>query len=323
LGEISEPQLPGISQLMNYDLTSFKIRHFSALYDDVLSTFMPAVKNTQPFLFIMGSGRNGSTLLSAILNNHPDICIPPEHNIIPEAIRYWYTHPFRSWNDMAGHVCSFLGKPSQWNIDIAAIQKDLLAAPATKRNVTYVLRTIYGYFAQLQGKANPIFGDKTPSNTFYIKSIKKQFPGSRIVFLVRDPRDVLASLLKADEKYYSARFDFMMWRWKNSIDKYKALSKKFPGDVMLLKYEDLVNNPQRKVDATIKFLGLKPEPGLLSDYDANMEFLGVKDASHHQNILNPISTASIGGWKHALTNESATRIKNKLGTYMRMFGYEV
>jgi hypothetical protein len=302
---------------------NFKIRHFSALYDDVLSSVMPAVKDTQPFLFIMGSGRNGSTLLSAILNNHPGICIPPEHNIIPVAIRYWYTHPFRTWNDMTEHVCGFLRRPSQWSLDIAAIQKDLLAAPASERNVTCILRSIYGYFAQLQGKVNPVFGDKTPSNTFYIKSIKKHFPASRIVFLVRDPRDVIASFLKANEQYYSDRFGFMIWRWKNSIEKYKALSKHYPADVMLLKYEDLVSDPQKEVNAIIKLLGLASAPGLLNNYGANLEFLGVNDASHHQNILNPISTASIGAWRDTLTNEQAGRIEKKLGARMRKLGYEV
>ena len=39
-----------------------------------------------PNFFIIGSGRNGSTLLATILNAHKDIFIPPEQFVLPYAI---------------------------------------------------------------------------------------------------------------------------------------------------------------------------------------------------------------------------------------------
>ena len=41
----------------------------------------------QPF-FILGSGRNGSTLLASILNSNPNILIPPEQYVLPYSIMY-------------------------------------------------------------------------------------------------------------------------------------------------------------------------------------------------------------------------------------------
>lgn len=280
-------------------------------------------KDDGNFFFIMGSGRNGSTLLSCILNNHPNICIPPEHSLIPVSVLYWHLHPFTSWNNKVDHVCSLLERPSQWEIDIAGIKQELINAPPGKRNVNHVLRSVYLSAARSQKKKGPVSGDKTPANTAYLKLIKKQFPQSKIVFLVRDPRDVMASYLKANEKYYSDRFDFMLWRWKNSIEKYRSLSKKFPADVMLLKYEALVSDPQKEVNNIIQFLELKSQHGLLDDYGKNLSFMGVEDAVHHQNILNSISTDSIGAWKLSLPGEKAERITKKLGNYMEQFGYEV
>ena len=40
--------------------------------------------------FILGSGRNGSTLVASILNAHRDIFIPPEQFILPYAIMKRY-----------------------------------------------------------------------------------------------------------------------------------------------------------------------------------------------------------------------------------------
>jgi hypothetical protein len=207
------------------------------------------------------------------------------------------------------------------HLDIDQLQEDLLAVPVKDRNVVHVLHYVYGLFGQSQGKSNPMPGDKTPANTQFIKLVKKQLPESKIIFLVRDPRDVMTSFLKVNEKYYSERFDFMLWRWKNSIDKYRSLSKKHPQDVHLLRYEDLVSDPQTEVDAITRFLDLQPEPGLLNIYDEKLELLGVKNAAHHQNVLNPISTGSIGAWKQFLTEDTATRITNKLGSRMEAFGY--
>ena len=54
------------------------------------------IKN--PPFFILGSGRNGSTLLSSILNAHPELFIPSEQFILPYTImrRYIFWFKFRS-----------------------------------------------------------------------------------------------------------------------------------------------------------------------------------------------------------------------------------
>ena len=44
--------------------------------------------------FILGSGRNGSTLLSSILNAHKSLFIPPEQFVLPYAIMKRYLFVF-------------------------------------------------------------------------------------------------------------------------------------------------------------------------------------------------------------------------------------
>jgi len=50
-----------------------------------LKTYKPVELSNPPF-FILGSGRNGSTLLSAILNSHQSVFIPPEQFVLPFSI---------------------------------------------------------------------------------------------------------------------------------------------------------------------------------------------------------------------------------------------
>jgi hypothetical protein len=306
---------------MENKLHRYKTTLFSSSYDDVFSCLMPAGhRSAFDFLFIAGSGRNGSTLLSAILNNHPAICIPPEHRMIPTSIRYWHTHPQHSWERKIDAVCSFLAQPSQWNADISSIKNNLLQFPKQKRSLAPVLEYIYHHMVPT-GKSVTVLGDKTPSNTTYIKLIKKQFPGSKIIFLVRDPRDVMASYLKANEPYYTERFDFMLWRWKDAIEKYRSLVKRSAADVLLVKYEDLVTDPSESVKAILQLLNLDFHPRILEDYNKNIAFLGVQEAVHHQNINNPISTTSIGAWRLSLPQQLAERTTKKLTRYMKDLNY--
>jgi hypothetical protein len=298
------------------------MRYFSAFYDDAFSKVIPQLRTESwKALFIMGSGRNGSTLFSCILNNHNKICIPPEHNGIPAAIRYWHTHPFQSWTNKVNHITSIFEKSALWNFEGEKTKSELSGIPVNQRNINEIINSIYGYFGRKQGKLNPVWGDKTPSNNHFIKTIKKQFPLSKIIFLVRDPRDVVSSLLEINEKHFLKTFDFLLWRWIDSIDKYRFLSKKFPEDIRMLKYENLVSNPSEEVTGIIRWLDLEPQPGLLNSYAANMEFLGIKDVEHHKNINNPISTGSIGKWKYNLAKESVTKIHRRLGATMKQLGY--
>ena len=79
-------------------------------------------KNRDPItdhFFVLGSGRNGSTLLASILNAHKDIFVPPEQFILPYAIMKQYLSFFHTKNAWRKDILRMFieeKKTLNWNV---------------------------------------------------------------------------------------------------------------------------------------------------------------------------------------------------------------
>ena len=77
--------------------------------------------------------------------------------------------------------------------------------------------------------AGKVFLDKAPAGTLYLPLIAKLFPGAKILFALRDPRDVVLSCLRSS--FQDERHDLRLhrsrrgggaatppaWTWRRSI----------------------------------------------------------------------------------------------------------
>jgi hypothetical protein len=139
-------------------------------------------------IFIIGAPRSGTTWLQRLLASHPKIRTGQESKLFRE-----YVGPqLRAW---------------RWEL-----AREQNSSTATGRGGTglscyfeeeHFLRILRGYMLQLLepmvGNLQPgeLFLEKTPSHALYIKEIKELLPESRFIHVLRDPRDVTASLLAA------------------------------------------------------------------------------------------------------------------------------
>ena len=210
---------------------------------------------TEAPFFIIGSGRNGSTLLACILNNHPNLFIPPEQTAIPRALIKWSIQK-TPWDKFIQHFITNLSSHSnQWQLDFDDIQRSLLSLEYRHRNFANIVSLIYKDYGHLLSKSNFLWGDKTPSNTHYVRLLKQEFPNSKYIFLVRDPRDVILSHLTANPVYYANLLDFLIWRWKDSVYQFEWLNSNFQDDVFLLPYERFVISAAQETQRIIDWLG--------------------------------------------------------------------
>ena len=310
---------------MNKKYSRIKIYFFSGILNTLLTFLISLKQNNRSKstpLFIAGSGRNGSTLLACILNNHPKICIPVEHSIIPTIIKYYQLHPLKNWKEKVSGIVKLLEATNYWKINIKEIQEKLVAANKKQQTPEFIIECIYLQKGESVGKSSFIWGDKTPSNTQFIKIMKAQFVNSKILFLVRDPRDYMASMLKMNASN-SEIFDFLLWRWKNSMDSYSKLKREFPNDIKLLSYESLVKNPLHEITQLLHWQNLDVPNDILVGYSKNMTFMHTANLKHHQNILQPINSNSIETWQQVLTENQLKKINLKVGEKMKELGYQI
>jgi len=279
-------------------------------------------QNNSNFLFIIGSGRNGSTLLSSILNNNPKIFIPPEQYIIPFFAAKWQLDRFSSHDRFYTKLISSLlikKKTVNWILTEEDYQK--IAVSITHESYSKIIESIFRKYASKTGKESvEVFGEKSPMSTHYLQLLSGEFSQSKYLFLIRDPRDVIYSFSKVPN-HMANDIEFAIWKWKDAVSQYKWILKRSE-KVMLVKYEDLVANPKMVMENIHQFLGLTYYKEVLeSQYDS--KFMGVSELVHHQNLAKPINKDSVGKWRDELIQEDLMIIQRKLSKIAREFGYDL
>ena len=201
----------------------------------------PTDISPNPF-FIVGSGRNGSTLLASILNGHKDIFIPPEQFILPFIIMKRYLMFFWSADKLKSYILRMLkikDKTLNWNVNLRNLK-------VYNKDIPLLINNIYRSYANQNKGDVKIWGDKTPINIHFMNFIYPEFYNAKYIFLIRDPRDVVLSYKKL-EKHIANKTKYALWKWMDSIRMLEYLEAKT--EVLIVKYESLVREPDKEISS--------------------------------------------------------------------------
>src|SRR3954468_22549156 len=157
-----------------------------------------SIDDRAPFPFIVGVGRSGTTMLRAMLDSHPDLCIPGESHFLSSLLRPWRRRQLTEQGRVVPErLLAELAKSRQfrnWGLDDDELRSTLSTDP--RPDLADAVRRIYALHAHAAGK--PRYGDKTPSYVESITPIGRLLPEARFVHLVRDGRDVALSQLAVE-----------------------------------------------------------------------------------------------------------------------------
>jgi hypothetical protein len=185
--------------------------------------------------------------------------------------------------------------------------------------------------AQTAGKQIPC--EQTPRYIFYARALLEIYPAAQIVHMVRDPRAVMASQkmrwqrrrLAADgvkvPRYQSLRVwvnyhPYTVARlWSQATSAALALAQH--PRVTLVKFEDLLQQPEATVRQLCGRLGLSYEAGMLD--------VGQINSSHQSSAggaRRGLQTAAIDTWRQILSRTEAAIAERRSGQLMDRFGYK-
>jgi Sulfotransferase family len=260
-----------------------------------------------PF-FVVGCGRSGTTLLRTMLNRHSQVAIPLESLFIVDYLR---AKPSLSQNrlvrEMAGEY-----ELGEWDMPVGA---EDLASTADPREAIEKLHEMY---AAKHGKT--IWGQKTPRFVRHGELLKRAWPNAKFVHVVRDPRAVVSSLIRSDQHQSNALFGSK--RWLNDVAAGLKLQEKFPNDVLLVRYEDLVRNPEHEVRKVCDHLGLDYEPETVSPKGTETKEYGAWYQNAHALLDRPPDPDRIDLWRKKLTPRQLRLVESMCGELMTKLGYE-
>jgi sulfotransferase family protein len=265
-------------------------------------------------VFVVGAPRSGTTLVRLTLSDHRDLAIGPETHFLG----YWLGHhPGLQAGDRAEFERFFAAFTTHEKWPRYGLDRDGFYAELTA-NGTPDARTIFTTImaAQARNAGKPRFGEKTPGHYAHLDRLLSWYPHARVVFMVRDPRAVVASLVTLDREW--APSEALRWSrvWATTIDRLEAHA----GDprVREVRYERLVASPEEELGALLEFLELAPIGGF------GVERAPDPVARVHGTFSprGPIRAGSVERWRSVLTAQQVGQIEAVTRAPMLRHGYE-
>jgi len=292
------------------------------------------VKNTENIqnVFLLSSGRSGSTLLSNILNAHSEILSVPESTFIITISKLFSKNKSFSESDYKRIIdCIWLRKEEYkylWKID----SNDLLQILIKEKpqDLKSIFEFIYLSYRGAGANNSPsIIIDKNPFYFHFLKPINKTFPKAKYIILVRDYRDRMVSLRKSKYSNQIAAniIKGIAWNSRNMC----FYNMKNRPDVHLIRYEDLVTSPEENISEICAFLNLTFEKEMLEFYTKNPHDYESLDTSIemknyvedlHKRSNTKINTDRIGLWKSHLSKSNVSILETYCGKTGELYGYE-
>lgn len=212
-------------------------------------------------LFIVGTGRSGTTLARTILDSHPDVAIPGETGFLPKLLRLKWLW----WRGGKLKPAFFVklamsnGRLVRSGVTRSALMESF-SADQPESPAEAVTR-IYQVYARLNdAPGDCMLGDKTPGYIRHVPLLNDWYPEAKIIRLVRHPLSAIASLLEQPWAPGTPLANALCWQQDQM-----AFDDADARNVMTLRLEDLIAQPEPSCRQMTDFLGLDFEPCML-DY---------------------------------------------------------
>jgi tetratricopeptide (TPR) repeat protein len=191
-------------------------------------------------VFLMGFPRSGTTLLQQVLAAHPGLATAEEMNPFPAAANDFFLAP-HGWTRLAA-------------LDYAAL------APYRETFWRIVRRAV-------PALEDRIYLDKNPLRMAFLPIVSRVFPGAKVVFSIRDPRDVVLSCLKQQfamslPMYELCTLEGCARLYDTVMRLYAVCRDKLPLDVLEVRHEDLVRDFAAVTRRISTFVGVEWTPAM-------------------------------------------------------------
>ncbi len=224
-------------------------------------------------LFVVGMWRSGTSLLYALLNQHPQIGLMYESDMLTLSPLFmiprksaWWLNKVDAWN----------GALTRHKIDITAIPKDIT-------NLPEAFRAVAEQYASKKGAT--VWGCKSPTYYDCMNQFAGWYPNAKFIVIWRDPADVCRSIVRAAEKspwFAQSGMDLRAIlgyrRMKQEADE---LVRRGAG-IYQVQYDDLVREPEKTLGSICEFIGIPFDPKMTSLEGADRS--AVYNGDHHSMV---------------------------------------
>ncbi|MBI5965113.1 MAG: sulfotransferase [Chloroflexi bacterium] len=292
--------------------------------------------------FMFGHARSGTTLLMRLARLHPEVhCNYQAHFFTRQPLLKSLVNTLEAEEWLTR-------KSNRWN------QGRDLSPLVLRASADFIMERD----AALEGKM--IVGDKSPSSTIHGQAVRDMhavYPDAKLVYIVRDGRDVLISerfrnlveeskFLKAEDKRIiedlrkdqtpftngtrSIFTETVIRRvaegWVRNLKETEDEARRLFGENYFgLRYEDLLIQPFSEMSKLWKFLGVK-KIGKTLEKEIKTEMLSNPDeewqTKRNEGIASFLPKGQAGNWQRLFTEKDKSIFKEIAGEMLVKWGYE-
>jgi tetratricopeptide (TPR) repeat protein len=255
----------------------------------------PRAADPKAHVFLVGFPRSGTTLLENVLAAHSEVVSLEEKDCLASVAAPYLTP-------------EGLQRLARINPGEAARKRDAYWSCVREHGV------------EPRGR---VFVDKMPLSSGLLPIVAKLFPGARVLFARRDPRDVVLSCFRRRFGMNASMYQLLTLEgaaaYYDAIMKLSAIYRELlPLPLLEVRYESLVDDFETTVTSVSKFLGIGWEQAML-DFAANARRRDISTPSAAQ-VVRGLNRAGQGAWRRY--REQMAPVLPLLEPWVRRFGYE-
>lgn len=281
-----------------------------------------------PFLFVVGCGRSGTTVLRTALDAHPRLAVAHEGRFVaPLALRrgrYEQPEGFaveRFVADMLGDraVRTNLGFDEEGLRRALGDEGDGEGVAGPVADYPGAVRRVFAAYAARQGKDR--YGDKMPGYVLRVPMLADLLPEARFVHIIRDGRDVALSTGALAGRGTDLVSAALNWRTRVTAGRTDGAALA-TGRYHEVRYEALVTDPEAELRALCAFAGL-PWDGAMLRHTERPEATPakVRDNPRHARLAEPLSPGA-RTWRAAMDRADVEAFEAVAGDLLADLGYE-
>ena len=295
-------------------------------------------------LLVTTLGRSGSTWLTWLLGQHPQIADYRSFEYESKVAAYFtetlraLTSPSSYYQAIRGDIDNagwWLGREPRWALPWYASDDSIdewLGGEYVEDLIDFFagrVDALHCRLAEALGKAPGSYVvEKLPPIYVAQRMISEIFPGAREIFLVRDFRDVVCSIFAFGEKRGKK------WYWeresagdeqvigelvRDEVDGLLEAWAERGEDALLLRYENLVLRPEETLAEVLSELGLDARHETVARMIAEATRLDGQIRELH--VTSPSPERSVGRWRRDLSPSLRRACDEALGEALETFGY--
>jgi hypothetical protein len=284
---------------------------------------------TNPFVFIAGCPRSGTTLLQRIVNAHPLIAVIPEIGWI---LNRYQDRRFVTPEDLVLPALlqdlihkGSLGRYTRLPVSQRELEELLARIRHCPIEYSELITLFFDRYGEARGKA--LVGNKTVDYVKNFYALHNLWPQAKFIHLIRDGRDVSLSAVnwRRSDRLASQHATWseepvstaaLWWEWQVRLGREAGtlLSQELYHEI---RYEDLVSDPTGTCQALCDFLDVPYDEAMLRFHEGREREESDLDAKHAWRPPTP----GLRNWRTQMSQPDQVRFEAVAGELLEELGY--